>query len=398
MTGENGKINTVLFNSIDEVDEHSWDLINEPASLYSTHRFLRSVEHSKVENAKFWYLMFYCGDTPVGSAALSAFDVSLDLFMGMNVQKTVKFVRKLYSRFLKVRILFCGLPVSIAKNTLTISVTGLANAILKELVSAMSQIARAEHIHYICAKEFREEETPVADNLKSYGYFRANSIPTVNLPIRWHSFNSYLGDMRHSYRRQIKINLKKFSNGTSSKGIPHKGNQYYPKISLHEKGIYSPADFHRLYMEVMERAVARMEILNAEFFSQLNQNLSNELITVSIVYNNLNIGAALLAERGDTLHFLLVGLDYSYRDKFDVYFNLIYAIIDLAIQNGYSNIDMGQTSYQPKIRVGGECTPVYFYLKIERYIPNLILKNLRNLIFPMVVPKKYNVFHNDSPG
>lgn len=202
-------LRVVRFRSIHEVDEALWDSINAEQDLFHTHRFIRAVEDARVENSRFWYLLFYQREELVGTAALSAFVVSLDLFVAGILRKLAGSIRRFFPGFLKIKVLFCGLPISIGKHCLAISDFSRSGEIFDLLVQEMLEIGRAENLRFMCVKEFLEGEMPMVERLAEYRFFRAWSIPYVSMKIRWPDFQSYLTAMRHSYRRQILHGLKK---------------------------------------------------------------------------------------------------------------------------------------------------------------------------------------------
>jgi hypothetical protein len=120
--------------------------------------------------------------------------------------------------------------------------------------------------------------------------------------------------------------------------------------------------------------------------------MKQETRTITCKHGDKIYGSALLAEDNESLVFLLVGLDYNNRDAYDVYFNLIYTILAIAIQNKAKRLDLGQTSYYLKQRIGGTCSPVYFYIKSRKRIINYLLKRFRVILFPETKISEHNVF------
>ncbi len=57
--------------------------------------------------------------------------------------------------------------------------------------------------------------------------------------------------------------------------------------------------------------------------------------------------------------FALVGLHYEERDKYDVYFNLVYGILLLAFRAGVTELHLGQTSYWLKQRIAAFVFPSF---------------------------------------
>jgi predicted N-acyltransferase len=370
------------FQSIHDIQESLWNSINSDNEFFHDHRFIQSIEDAGMNDCKFWYLLFYSGTGPVGSAALSAFKVSLDLFLGAISQKLIRRVRRLFAGFFKIDVLFCGLPISIGKYNLVIADPSYTEDILSALVEEMTGICRDEKIKFMCVKEFYGDRVQTMDRLVEYGFFRAPSLPYVRMPLHWSGFEDYLNALRHTYRRQIKNGLKKMSSASPG-----------PVLILGKRDVCSARQFFELYREVMEHAGVQLEILNQSFFEHLFIKMHDHIEILVFQRGSEVLGAALLCPVGKTLTFLLVGLDYSKRDDYDVYFNLIYGIIKIALERGCSELNLGQTSYYIKQRIGGTCIPAYFYLKSLSPPVHSCLKILRKFLFPELNLPIHNVFH-----
>ncbi len=90
----------------------------QPGKIYNTYKFIRTVEESKIENATFFYLLFYDDQQLAGSAVLSAFDISLDLFISNN--NIVKKLKSIFQNLFTIKLLVCGLPASFGQFNLAI--------------------------------------------------------------------------------------------------------------------------------------------------------------------------------------------------------------------------------------------------------------------------------------
>ena len=115
------KLHIVIKRSIKNIPEEEWDAIIGQDSLYRSHRFILSIENSNSESADFWYLLFYENEKLVASTVCSCFRVSLDMFMSPLYQKTCDIIRHVFKLFLRPKIIFCGLPISIGKHVISIS-------------------------------------------------------------------------------------------------------------------------------------------------------------------------------------------------------------------------------------------------------------------------------------
>jgi predicted N-acyltransferase len=387
------QLRVVPYRSIHEVEETLWNSINSDQDVFHNHSFIRTVEDAGVENSQFWYLLFFCGDELVATGALSAFTVSLDLFVGGGAANFIQSLRRWWPRLMKIKVLFCGLPISLGQHNLVIRDRSQANGVLALLVKEMSEICQTQDIRYMCVKELQEGHIETIKGIEKHGFFLANSIPYVYMKMSWPNFESYLATLRHGYRRPIKLALKKLGQTrpeiVSLDRTSREPN--HPKLVL-GADVCSPEKFYELYLQVMDRAEVKLETLNQAFFDNLYTNMKEDWDLLALVKGEEVLGAALLSTSNKIMTFVLVGLDYAKRDEYDVYFNLVYGIIDLAIQRGCRELNLGQTSYWLKQRIGGICIPEYLYFKARSRPVHFCISSLRMVLFPAVKLPRPRVF------
>src|SRR5687768_13199047 len=126
--------------TIHDIDENQWDSILRPDEVFNTHRFIRSVEESKIENAQFFYLLFYHDQQLVGSTVLSAFNMSLDLFISKN--SIVRNLKHIFPGLFKIKLLVCGLPASFGQLNLTIINNKYADEVSSLIAREMFAMAK----------------------------------------------------------------------------------------------------------------------------------------------------------------------------------------------------------------------------------------------------------------
>jgi hypothetical protein len=74
-------IQVTKYDSIHHIDPQHWNSILHTDDTFHSWQFIRIVEDSKVENSRFLYLLFYKEQQLVASTVLSAFSISLDIFI-----------------------------------------------------------------------------------------------------------------------------------------------------------------------------------------------------------------------------------------------------------------------------------------------------------------------------
>jgi len=390
--------NVVVERSIQRIEPSSWDEVNAPYGLYWTHRFFTCVESSSAPDTNHWYFMLYRGDELVATAVLSRFVVSLDLLLPVWVQRLCNIVRRVYPSFFRLCVLFCGIPVSIGKHTVALSGKVSPEFVLDNLNGTMIRIAREQGIRYLCFKEFTEKDMPTVQVLERLGYFRAYSVPRLELELRWQSFDMYLRSMRHGYRRMVQRSLAQLGITNHERSIWAEGDDddQTPRLVVRQFTPEMAGLTHQLYLEVMRRTGVKLEILNRGFFERLAEEMAGDLVSICLEDEEGIQGTALLGHNGPCLNFLFVGFNYQCRDRYQTYFNLLNGIISYGIERGFERIDLGQTTYEIKQRLGGEGEPVYFYLRALSPVVHKSLRLLKGALFPSTPLMERRVFRQSA--
>ena len=292
------------------------------------------------------------------------------------------------------RILTCGLPVSTGKSSLTLAARGQSRQLLSTLDAAVSELAARTRMDAVLYKEFGADDLDWTKPLAEAGYRCIATPPTHYLQPLFESFHQYTTALRSHYRYKINRSLRKLRHAEVHISICKE-----PAEILEA---YSP-EVHSLYYQVLERSNIRLETLPIEFFHELTVRLAGQvdLVLLSKQTRVLAFGWSLRA--GSTCHMLFAGLNYELNAHFDLYFNLMYAWLDNALQSGAANIEFGQTADAFKARLGCSQRPLYAFLKGLGPLNSTIVRFGADLmVAPPPTIAAHNVFkrgvNNSSPG
>jgi hypothetical protein len=233
----------------------------------------------------------------------------------------------------------------------------------------------------VCFKEFRPEERHLVELLPQHGFIEAPSLPGCRLPIRWNRFEQYLGDMRASYRRQVLASLRV----REESGLRFRW--------LDDFEAECPRLF-ALYGEVMDRAEFQLERLNLEFFSALNRHMGAGSKALIGEWRGKVVATGVLLRGERSLTFLLAGIDYERARDCDAYINLVTEIVAEAIRTGADSLELGQTAYGLKQRLGGIPTSRSLYLRHRRALPQALYRLAAPRLFPERTPPARHVFRD----
>jgi len=158
-------------------------------------------------------------------------------------------------------------------------------------------------------------------------------------------------------------------------------------------------ELKRLYDNVYDQAKEiKRERLAESFFQNINKYLGEKTVMLSAVKDDRLIGYMLLLFSGKTLITKFPGLNYDYNKEYCVYFNLFYKTIELAIETGMDNIDMGITTLDPKKDMGSDIVTLNMYMRHSNPFLNKILPTLFEMITPPDTTGPRNVFKENYTG
>jgi len=372
-----------IYNSIDQIDPREWDSILSQQDAQASHRFIKTCEQSGIENAKYRHMMVRHSGRLLGVASFTLMDVSLELLSPNVVKSAAGQIRKLFPDFLRVRVLFCGLPVSFGSSCIRVAPGTDGGQVFACATDVMESLGKVLGASILCFKEFGPMDSVPMKPLMRAGYFRAASLPYCSLSISWKRFADYLLAMRAGYRRQVVKTL---------------GAREASKLTFRVESEFSQDcnQIYRLYSNVMERAEHKLEHLNQAFIEGLNQNFGNDSRAILIEKEGRLLGAAIVLSTPQVSTFLLTGVDYDADPGLLVYPNLVTEVVADAIRSTSSRLDLGQTSYALKSRLGASLSPRTIFLKHRTPRYHRLLQNFSGFLFQELKVPKRRVFHSES--
>jgi GNAT acetyltransferase-like protein len=372
-----------VVRDIREVEPAEWDSFLAPDDLLASHRFVEVCQTSSIEQAGYRHVLVYRDGRLEGVASLSVIRVALDLLAAPVVRGPAALVRRCWNRFLRVPVVFAGLPVSFGQSCFRLRPGAAAGPTIGAVAEVMEQTAQELGARILCWKEFTTGEASALSALPQFGYFPAASLPGCSLPICWGTFAEYLAGMRAGYRRQALAAL----GARTRAGL---------SIRVADNTAAACDLMYPLYEQVIDRARHRLERLGPEFFRQLVRHFPTETRFLLAEHEGRVLGAALLLRAGATTSFLLTGLDYAEHQRHQVYPNLLLEIVADAIRAGSTRLELGQTSYDLKGRMGGVTSSRLIYLRHRGHTAHRALRVAGPLLFPETAVRARRVFQQHA--
>ncbi|MCL1914485.1 MAG: hypothetical protein FWG10_11585 [Eubacteriaceae bacterium] len=197
-----------------------------------------------------------------------------------------------------------------------------------------------------------------------------NTLPSFVLENDFADMDDYIQKLRSSYRRRVLLARKKA------------GSLSVKKI---DSGSYTE-QMHGLYMKVLNASKYPLETLNSSFFKLAGGDL--------YCFFNGQEPLAFVLVKGieDTLYFIFGGMDYSKRDEYDLYFNMLLLVLELGITGSFKRIDFGQTAEQSKQRIGAIQSSRYMHIAAGNKFVDFTLTRLFRFFDYKLPNEKLNVF------
>jgi len=184
------------------------------------------------------------------------------------------------------------------------------------------------------------------------GWSWRRHFPTVDLDIQWNSFGEYHESFRSDYKSRITETLKR---GQGLKPC------LIPPDRFGEKT-------YDLYVAVARRY--HSIILSRDYFVKFP--VKNYILGLET--DGTVLAWAFLVPKGRYLYFLFGGFNDKFNETYNIYNNLLLAIVRFSIESKYEKINLGQTAELSKMRIGGYLVDRYQLVRHTDPIINQILQ------------------------
>lgn len=364
-----------IAESVGDLNAADWDSLRGSNDCgFMDRRFIEAVEASRPGGGRCWSLLIYRGDQTVASACLSLFPADAAIVATGWAKRATDAIRRVFPRYLRFNVLFCGLPVSAGQSHLLFSDDADRPHVMRLIDEQMRALARQYRAKILIFKELDEATYADAAELKRLGYIGVESTAMNYLDCHFAGYKEYLSAMSGRYRRDIARSEKKFAAAGFRTETFAGGDAV--------AAIYTD-DVHRLYEAVVERSHTKLEVLPAEFLREIARRFPAELVLILAYDGDRVVGFCSGIRTQGSLSTLLLGLDYEKNREGEVYFSLFYAYLREVLAADVRRIDFGANSDQFKARLGCHQRLNYMYVGATNWL-RWPLRRFAGLLFPAV--------------
>lgn len=223
---------------------------------------------------------------------------------------------------------------------------------LRLLLREIDRLAKEHHVQLAMLKDIHRDFPPEDRAvLREGGYAEGFSLPTIRINTAYASFEEYLN--QHLSKNGRKHARKQFTKaeGQFTLRVMEDFEDMIPRV-------------FPLHRAVFLKAKYQFEELGPRFFAECARSANPKTELVICERNDGRIvGSLLIFYTPHEQQNKRIGIDYDLADSGLIYNLLNYTGIRRAIERGIPTLWLGQSSYLPKTRMGGELEDQYLLIK-----------------------------------
>ncbi len=224
---------------------------------------------------------------------------------------------------------------------------------LRLMLHDLDVVAKQHHAQLAMLKDLHQD-FPAADRavLRAGGYLEGYSLPTIRINTAYASFEEFLA-------KQLTKNGRKHARKQF-----HKAEGLFELRAIEDFEEMVPLVFP-LHRAVFLKAKYQFEELPPRFFVECarSRNPRSELVVCERVADHRIVGSLVIFYDEHEQQNKRIGIDYDIDESGLVYNLLNYTGIQRAIARGIGTLWLGQSSYVPKTRLGGDLDDQYLLIK-----------------------------------
>jgi predicted N-acyltransferase len=202
----------------------------------------------------------------------------------------------------------------------------------------------------ILLKDYRSEEKANKEDW-DFSEFQVQPNMIMKIDQEWTSFEDYIMAMRSKYRVRVRRARKK------AESLEKR------QLSLEEIHSYAE-DISNLYKNVADQAGFNLFILPKNYFYSLQKQLGEHMKLVAYFEEGKMVGYYTHIINGGELDAHFLGYDSTCNKNCQLYLNMLYDLVDDAIQLKAHNLILSRTAMEIKSSIGAEAHDMFLYMRM----------------------------------
>jgi len=284
------------------------------------------------------------------------------------VRSIVGTIRKMFPRFLTMRVLMVGCGAG--AGDLGASDKDDEPFVAKALQSSLQTYARQNKASLVVFKDFPANYRSALEVLHSSGYSRIPSMPMTRLSLRYKDWDEYFGTLSKATRKDLRRKFRKSERASS--------------IQMEVVTDVTPFidEICPLYLAVHERSALKFETLTKEYFRAIGQQMPESARFFIWRQNDKIVAFSFCLVCGDAIYDECIGLDYDVALDLHLYFYTLRDIISWALQQRLKYYYSNPLNYEPKLHLDCELVPLDLYAMHTNPLVNPIFRRVLKYLGP----------------
>ncbi len=333
------------------------------------HRYYEIVEETLQNDFEHQYLLLE--DSSGNARAIQpVFFVRQNLVEGVpgKIRSVVDVIRKLFPRFLAMRVLMvgCGAGTGDLGGCDQRDKAWVANALRASLLT----YARRNKASLVVLKDFPANYRSAVETFALSGYTRIPSMPMTRLPLRYENWDEYFRTLSKATRKDLRRKFQKAGRA--------------PKIEMEVVTDIAPFvdEIYPLYLAVHERSPLKFETLTKDYFLAVAERMPERARFFIWRQSGKIVAFSFCLVCGDAIYDECIGLDYSVALDLHLYFYTLRDIISWALQQQLKYYYSNPLNYEPKLHLDCELVPLDLYVRHTSALLNPIFSRVIKYLGP----------------
>ncbi len=346
---------TKIAGCISEIDRKEWESIFP--DILESYGFLKTNDEALSHQFKPYYVSIYEGTRMVCVAPCFIMDYPLITTIEGPLKEIALKLPAFVQRFFSLRVLICGSAACEGR----IGIDGSCDqeAVMAHLAEVLSSIAKKERASITAFKDFSGQFTPLLDGLRKIGFYKILSYPSVDLDIRFNTFEEYIASLSRATKKDLK---RKFKRIDAMPRIEMEAVDHLDEPLL--------SDAYRLYLETFKKSDVQFEKISKAFFKNISVNMPGRVKFFLWRLKEKLVAVDLCLVSEDVLVDEYIGMDYAVAYEYHLYFLTFRDIINWCMERGIKKYETGALNYDPKKRLDFRFLSNYLYIRHESPIKN----------------------------
>lgn len=380
-----GSYSFTFYDSILAVNPFEWQTLCDRHNFFMGREYLTLLERLHLGQISMRYIVVYRKKQPILAAYFQVNDFTAHVFgdlVAAQISELQSKRLKLFDRYVKkykdeviMRLVTCGNNFVSGEHGMVYDDIKREEAfyLLEKVIEVVSKEEKLRGtISATLVKDFYTRSLPktkVLEEAKLIG-FTVEPNMLVDIPKDLKDVNEYIARFSKKYRNRAK--------GIFRAGATVvKRDLSEQEVKKHAKQIY------KLYNNVFSHAKFKLVKLSEQYFYEMKKTFP-ELFFVTGYFLDEKLVAfdsGYYLDRGE-LEAHYIGFDYELNKEYDLYQNILYHFIELAIVSGKTTVNLGRTAAEIKSTVGAKAHDLVCYIKPQNTVSKVILKPFISFLQP----------------